>query len=84
MCLFVEDGTIHWLGNTERGVGFMGKDVLFDTYQVQGAYNLSKYANILYPFNIASLGLTYNLGLSLSPSLLVQVSVWWQIISSSG
>lgn len=62
----------------------MGKDVLFDTYQVQGAYNLSKYANILYPFNIASLGLTYNLGLSLSPSLLVQVSVWWQIISSSG
>lgn len=29
--LVVQDGTIHWWWNTERGLGFMEKDVLFDT-----------------------------------------------------
>ena len=59
MCLFVEDGTIHWPWTIERGADFMGKDVLFDTQWVWGVYDTSKCANIMYSFNIASLGLIY-------------------------
>lgn len=61
MCLFVDDGTIHWLWSIEGGAGFMGKHVWFDTYWVCGAWHIQ----VCRCYNIASLRLMYKLSLDL-------------------
>ena len=66
MCFFMDNSTIHWLQNIERGAGFMGKDVWFGTYWVWSTYDTAKCAYIMYSSNITSSGLICKFGFDFS------------------